>query len=155
MQKIKERIIRIFDFYGLEEDVISFEESEQDGKIYINILLPEDAAKHFIGVRGETLEALETMVRLSHLDELGEDQRLMLDINGYRKQREDKLREQAIQVAREVLETQREFAFNDLNSYERFLVHSTISEQEDLAGVETFSEDDHYGRVLVVRVKAS
>lgn len=154
MQKIKERILRIFDFYGLEEADISFEETEVEGKTTINILIPEEHAKHFIGVRGETLEALEIMVRLAHLDELGEDKRLQLDINGYRKEREQKLRDQAIEVAQEVIATQGEYVFNNLNSYERFLVHTAISESPDLQAVETFSEDDAYGRVLVVRLKA-
>lgn len=154
MQKIKERILRIFDFYGLEEADISFEETEVEGKTTINILIPEEHVKHFIGVRGETLEALEIMVRLAHLDELGEDKRLQLDINGYRKEREQKLRDQAIEVAQEVIATQGEYVFNNLNSYERFLVHTAISESPDLQAVETFSEDDAYGRVLVVRLKA-
>jgi predicted RNA-binding protein Jag len=57
-------------------------------------------------------------------------------------------------VAQEVLETGREYVFSDLNSYERFLVHTAIGETSDLQGVETISEDDTYGRVLIVRQKA-
>lgn len=154
MEKIKERIIRIFDFYGIEEADITFEEKTEEGKVYLNIVLPETEAKHFIGVRGETLEALETLARLAHLDELEGIDRLTMDINGYRKEREDKLREQATQVAKEVIETKQEYVFNDLNSYERYLVHTAIGEQEEFKNIETFSEDDQYGRVLVVRLKA-
>jgi len=56
MQKIKERIIRIFDFYEIDESEIQFEEESTDGKIYLNIILPAPHAKHFIGARGETLD---------------------------------------------------------------------------------------------------
>lgn len=154
MQKIKDRIIRIFDFYGIEEDEIAFEETEQDGKVYINIQLPESEVKHFIGTRGETLEAIEALTRLAHLEELENVERLTIDINGYRKEREGKLREKALRVAHEVKESGREYVFNDLNSYERYLIHSAIGESEDLQEVETVSEDDTYGRVLVVRLKS-
>lgn len=154
MQKIKERIIRIFDFYGIEEADITFEEETKDEKTTLNIILPEDQVKHFIGVGGETLEAIETLVRLAHLDELKEGERFMLDINGYRKEKEGKLREQALQIAQEVLDTQQEYVFNNLNSYERYLVHTAIGEEPKFKNIETFSEDDAYGRVLVVRLKA-
>lgn len=153
MQKIKDRIIRIFDFYDIEEEELSFEEENNEGKAYLNIILPEESAKHFIGTRGETLDSLEILVRLAHLDELEGIDRLSIDINGYRKEREEKLREKAILVAQKVIETEREYVFNDLNSYERFLVHSAIGDDSELASVETFSEDDGYGRILVVRLK--
>lgn len=153
MQKIKDRITRIFDFYGIDAEELTFEEENNDGKVYINVVLPEESAKHFIGSRGETLDSLEILVRLAHLKELEDVDRLAIDINGYRKEREQKLKEKAILVAQKVIESEREYVFNDLNSYERFLVHSTIGEDPDLKDVETFSEDDAYGRVLVVRLK--
>jgi spoIIIJ-associated protein len=99
------------------------------------------------------LEALEILTRLAHLDELKEGERLIIDINGYRKEKEQKLRERALKAAQGVLETGREYVFNDLNSYERYLVHSAIGESPEVTGVETFSENDAYGRVLIVRLK--
>lgn len=154
MQKIKDRLIQIFDFYGIEEKDVVFEEKEEGGKITLSVTLPDDAAKHLIGSHGETLEALETVVRLAHLDELKEGQKLVVDINGYRAEREAKLQEKAVEIARQVLETQREYVFNDLNAYERYLVHTAISQDPELKGVETHSEDDTYGRVLVVKPAA-
>jgi spoIIIJ-associated protein len=153
MQKIKGRIIRIFDFYGIEEDEIEFEESKNEDKVYLNVVLPEDRAKHFIGAKGETLEALEILVRLAHQDEIEENERLLIDINGYRKERENRLQEKALDIAEKVRESGQEYVFNDLNSYERFLVHSAIGESEDFSDIETFSEDDTFGRVLVIRKK--
>lgn len=153
MQKIKSRITRIFDFYGIEEAEIGFEETREDDKIYLNVILPEEKAKHFIGAKGETLEAIEMLVRLAHQDEITEEERLLIDINGYRKEREARLQERALAVAEKVRESGREYVFNDLNSYERFLVHSAIGNNEDFADIETFSEDDTFGRVLVVRKK--
>ncbi|MFH2118369.1 MAG: R3H domain-containing nucleic acid-binding protein [Candidatus Paceibacterota bacterium] len=153
MQKIKDRILRIFDFYGIEGSEIDFEEVKQDEKIYLNILISDDQAKHFIGTRGETLDALELLTRLAHLDELSEGEKLIIDINGYRKEKEEKLRERAIRAAQTVIETGREYIFSDLNSYERYLVHSSIGENQELGQVETFSEDDAYGRVLIIKLK--
>jgi spoIIIJ-associated protein len=153
MQKIKGRIIRIFDFYEIEEDEISFEESKDGDKVYLNVVLPEEKAKHFIGAKGETLDALEILVRLSHIDEVEENERLIIDINGYKKEKETRLQEKALSIAEKVRESGREYVFNDLNSYERFLIHSAIGENEDFSDIETFSEDDTFGRVLVIRKK--
>lgn len=153
MQKIKSRIIRIFDFYGIEENEISFEEEKNEDKIYLNIVLPEEKAKHFIGAKGETLESIEMLVRLAHLEEIPEEGRLLIDINGYRKERENRLQERALGIADKVRESGREYVFNDLNSYERFLVHSAIGNNPEYNDIETFSEDDAFGRVLVVRKK--
>ncbi|NCN45600.1 MAG: hypothetical protein COU63_03635 [Candidatus Pacebacteria bacterium CG10_big_fil_rev_8_21_14_0_10_36_11] len=153
MQKMKDRIIRIFDFYGVEASEINFEETAEGEKIYLNIVLPEEKAKHFIGAKGETLESLEILVRLAHQEEIEENQRLVIDINGYRKERENRLQEKALQIAEKVRESGREYVFNDLNSYERFLVHSAIGENPDFSDIETFSEDDTFGRVLVIRKK--
>jgi spoIIIJ-associated protein len=153
MQKIKDRIIRILDFYGIEESELEFTEESNDGKVYLNVSLPEDQAKHFIGSKGETLDALEILVRLAHLDDLEDVDRLTIDINGYRKEREQQLQEKALLVAQKVIETEQEYVFNNLNSYERFLVHSAIGEAEEFQNVETFSENDTYGRILVVRLK--
>lgn len=154
MKKIKDRIITLLDYFGVEAKEIEFEEVSEDGKTRLNILLPEDKAKHFIGSKGETLEALGLLVRLAHKDELKENERLLIDINGYRKEREDELQERAIKIGYGVLERQMEYIFDNLNSYERFLVHSAIGNHEELKdSLETFSEDDNYGRVLVVRAK--
>ena len=153
MQKIKDRIIRIFDFYELEESDISFEETKEGDKIYLNVILPEENAKHFIGAKGETLDALEILVRLAHQDEIDEKERLTIDINGNKKEKEVRLQEKALSIAEKVRETGREYVFNNLNSYERFLIHSTIGENEDFSDIETFSEDDAYGRILVIRIK--
>lgn len=150
---MKDRIIRIFDFYGVEASEINFEETAEGEKIYLNIVLPEEKAKHFIGAKGETLESLEILVRLAHQEEIEENQRLVIDINGYRKERENRLQEKALQIAEKVRESGREYVFNDLNSYERFLVHSAIGENPDFSDIETFSEDDTFGRVLVIRKK--
>lgn len=154
MKKIKDRIITLLDYFGVESENIEFEEVVEEEKIRLNIILPEDDAKHFIGSKGETLEALELLVRLAHKDELEEGQRLMLDINGYRKGREEELQEKAIEIGYGVLERQMEYVFNNLNSYERFLVHSAIGDHEELSeSLETFSEDDEYGRVLIIKIK--
>lgn len=154
MQKIQDRITTILDYFGVETDEIEFEEVAENGKIRLNILLPEEKAKHFIGSKGETLQALELLVRLAHKDELEGEERLIIDINGYRKEREEQLQTKAIEIGRQVLERGMEYVFNNLNSYERFLVHSTIGEDPELSQkLETFSEDDTYGRVLVIRIK--
>lgn len=125
---------------------------ETDDKLKIEVIVPQEEAALLIGNYGETLEAIELLTKLSFKDEY-KDKRIMLDINQYRTASEDKLKDKAIEMARRVLETGESEEMRGLNSYERYLVHSAIVEQEDLQEVESVSEDRDEERVLMLRLK--
>ena len=55
-----------------------------------------------IGRRGQTLQALQYLVNLIVRKEIGEDVRVVLDVEGYRQRREASLRDMAAKVASRV-----------------------------------------------------
>jgi len=61
--------------------------------------------------------------------------------------------EKAERIAAEVAETGRKFFFSNLNSYERFIIHSFLAESDFKDQIETYSQDSYSGRVLVIDVK--
>lgn len=139
---------------GLEEESIAIAIDETDENVAIQLDVPAEDVGLFIGNRGETLAALQRMLRIVFNEQYGE-KHLVLNINDYRQERQKQLEERAIEAARYVLESGRMYTFPFLSSYERFLVHSVLSAQEEFAGLETFSEGEGRDRRLVVRIKAA
>ncbi len=136
---------------GLDENEVSVETKEEnDDKIAVQLTIPDDDVGLFIGHRGETLAALQRMVRIVFQKEFA-DRRLTLNINTYRQDRLEQLQTKAREVAGMVLESGREYRFPFLSSYERYIIHSAISSDPELAQVESFSEGEGQDRRLVVR----
>jgi len=149
--KIQEYLEKLIKHLGVDDDFeIVLEESDDRLKIVITVSQVEAAL--LIGNRGETLEALELLTKLSFKDDFP-DKKIMLDINEYRSGLEDRLKNTALELAHKVLETGETEEMYGLNSYERFLVHSVLSENKDLDKLESFSEDRDEERVLLIKLK--
>jgi spoIIIJ-associated protein len=137
-----------------EEDIqVEVVEDEALNQTVVNVSLPEDESGLFIGHHGETLSAIQRLARLIFQDQLG-DKRLFVNVNQYREQRAEKLKSRALMAAEKVLATGREYVFEGLSSAERFVIHTAIGENPDFAQLETISEGEGRGRVLVLRLKA-
>ena len=149
--KIKEYLEKIIKHLGVEDDFEIVLE-ELDDRLKIAITVPNNDVALLIGNRGETLEALELLTKLSFKDEFP-DKRIMLDINEYRSASENRLKEKAVLFAKKALETKEPQEMYGLNSYERYLVHSALTEDKSLSGVESFSEDRDEERVLIIKIK--
>lgn len=150
--KIQEYLEKLIKHLGVDEDFeIILEELEN--RLKINITVSSQDAALLIGNSGETLEAIELLTKLSFKDDF-KDKRIMLDINGYRASFEDRLRQKAIDLAKKVLESGESREIHGLNSYERYLIHSALAEDEGFSAIESVSEDRDEERVLVLRIKA-
>lgn len=149
--KIQEYLEKIIKHLGVDDEFeIVLEELEDRLKILITV--PNDDVALLIGNRGETLEALELLTKLSFKDEFP-DKRIMLDINEYRSASEERLKEKALDLAHKVIETRQAQEMYNLNSYERYLVHNALSEDKNLKEIESLSEDRDQERVLVIKLK--
>lgn len=149
--QIEEYVSKLVEHLGFEGEIeIKVEEGEE--RVCVDIQADEQDTALLIGNKGETLEALELLVKLSFKDDY-EDKRIVLDINAYKLRQEERLQEKALSLANRVLETGHPYEFRYLNSYERHLVHEVIAKQSDLEKLETYSEDRDLGRVLIIRVK--
>jgi len=137
---------------GLAEDDCTVTIEENDERVAIQLDVPQDDVGLFIGHRGETLNALQRMIRIIFRDKYA-DQHVILNINDYRDSRQEQLKEKALEAAEEVLETEEPFQFNYLSSYERYLVHKTIAEDGRFEELISVSEGKGRGRRLVVRYR--
>jgi len=105
-----------------------------------------------IGRRGETMEALSYLVSLAANRGEGEYEKIGLDVAGYRAKREKDLASLAKRVGAKVQKTGRSHMFEPMNPYERRIIHSTISEMQDLVSEST---GEGAARRVVVRSTAA
>lgn len=149
---VEQFITQLCSHCGLTEQDFQISVVQDEERLRVSLDLAEDYKSIFIGSRGETLDAIELVLRMIFQQEYP-DHKIVFDIGGYREQREQRLQEKAVSIAQRVLETGRNYSFGRLNSYERYLIHKAVSQVPELSEVETISEDTQDGRVLIMRVK--
>jgi spoIIIJ-associated protein len=152
--QLKNYLLNICKHSGINEEDVTVNIDENDQTVMVQLQLPEEDSGLFIGFHGETLNGLQRLVRVLFQEEYG-DKKIILNVNEYREQREEKVREMAENIARRVLETGQSHRFSFLPPHERFIIHTTISENPEFESLESVSEGDGRQRVLTIRVKAS
>ncbi len=131
---------------GLAADVAVAEGEEESFQIDIN----GENLGALIGYHGETLSSLQLFLNLLTHHKIGEWRRVLVDIGGYRKEREQKLFDLARRTADKVRFLQTPVTLTPMPSFERRLVHMALGEEE---GVETVSEGEGWERRVVVKPK--
>ncbi len=113
---------------------------------------PEDAGM-LIGRGGETILSLQRLARASFASQFP-GQRLVINVNDYRQQREEKLTQILRDVAQRALDTNQSVAFPlQISSAERFFVHSKLTEMTEFSSLESVSVGDGRARRLIVQPK--
>ena len=101
-----------------------------------------------IGVKGNTLEALQILVRTLISNYTKEKLVITLDIGGYRQNRIRQLEILATKTAKEVAKSKVEVKLPHMNSFERRVIHEKLSDWKD---VYTESEGEGEERALVIK----
>lgn len=115
-----------------------------------SIVLNSDENALLIGKHGNTLSSLESILSLMIAQKAGEFKRVVIEVGGYRKEREEYLRELTDKLRNEVVETGAEKRISGLKAWERRLVHMYLAESEDVITESTGEDRD---RVLTIRKK--
>jgi spoIIIJ-associated protein len=120
----------------------------RNGRTYISIAAEDDTEglESLVGRDGEVLEALQELARLSVLSATENRSRLVLDINGYRKERAGDLQQIAEDAVTKVKETAAAVALEPMSAYERKIVHDAVAD----LGFVSESEGEGAGRHIVV-----
>ena len=103
-----------------------------------------------IGKNGKNLKALSTIVNGYLNTELGRTYKFIIDVNEYKEKREHSLERLAKRVAREVATSKVEAKLDSMNSYERRIIHSILSNNKR---VYTESEGEEPNRYVVIKPK--
>lgn len=115
----------------LLEGSYDIEEREESFSVSIET---KDAGR-LIGARGESLDALQLLVNQMVARKVGESgfKRVIVDVEGWRKQKEEELTESAQSFGKQVLESGQPLDLEPQSPWQRRIVHMTISEMEGLS----------------------
>jgi spoIIIJ-associated protein len=83
-----------------------------------------------IGRRGQTLQALQFIVSLIVRQKVGEDVRVVLDVERYRQRREASLRDMAAKVAARVVQTGRSITLEPMSAADRRIIHLSLANHQ-------------------------
>ena len=115
------------------------------------IAIVGDDASALIGHHGDTLDALQYLANLASArkNSRGErdKSRVTIDIEGYRKKREETLRALARRMAAKALRNKRSVMLEPMSAYERRIIHSEI---QGIEGVSTNSIGSDNNRKIVI-----
>ena len=100
-----------------------------------------------IGRRGQTLDAVQELVRTAMQRRFERRSRVLVDVDGYRARRLEKLLERADEAVEEVLDTGEPQRLEPMDSIERRLVHQRVAET---AGVVSTSHGREPSRRIVI-----
>ena len=105
---------------------------------------------YIIGRHGETLDALQYLTGLvaNHVEDAY--YRITLDTGNYREKREKTLESLARRMANKAIATNRKYALEPMNPYERRIIHTAV---QDMEGATSWSEGDDFNRHVVIGPK--
>lgn len=110
----------------------------------INIVLVSDNNNILIGKEGKTLNSLQLVIRQAY-KELGKfNLKISLDIGNYRAKKVKNLEREIKKICKEVINTKVDVKLDPMNSYERRIVHSIVSEYDNLQSISEGIEPERY-----------
>ena len=145
VDKIKEDIIEITKLMGMN---VNLEVRRRDDSITIKLFSDHNAV--LIGRNGSTIAAIQTIIRQIISNEVDEHINIILDVENYKEKRVKNIEFLAKKVAREVAKTKVETKLDSMNSYERRIVHSILSDNKY---VYTESIGEEPNRAVVIKPK--
>ena len=145
MDKLKEILDDIFKITG--EDV---EYSIEKNDNQINLTITGDKMSHLIGYKGKTIEAFQSLLNSMLQREDEEYAKIFVEINDYKKKKEEKLRRLANKMASNCVKFRRPIKLEPMSAYERLIIHRELADRKD---VETESIGEEPRRRVVIKRK--
>lgn len=143
VEELKSFIKNITKLMGIEAN-LEVKNREEN----ISITLYSDNNNILIGKGGRTLDSISMIAKQYIKNEIGTNFRFQLDVGEYKVKQQKNIEYLAKKVAREVAKTKIEAKLDPMNSYERRLVHSILSDNDK---VYTESVGEEPNRAVVIK----
>ena len=140
---IKEYLEELLTNMGLK---VNFETKLREDMMYVKIY--SDNNPVIIGKGGNTLKALEVIVKQKLNTAFNIHPYLCLDVEDYREKQQRRLEFMAKKIAKEVVKTKVEAHLDPMNAYDRRIIHNILS---DFKGVSTISEGEEPNRHIIIK----
>lgn len=144
--KIDEILKNIFSITG--ENNLNYTITKKDNQMLLEI--NGDKVSHLIGYKGKTIESLQSLLNAMLQREDEEYAKIFVEINGYKKQKEEKLKKLANKMADNVIRFRKSIRLEPMSAYERLIIHTELAKRND---VETESYGEEPRRRVVIKKK--
>lgn len=139
----KEFITNITNQMGIQ---VNIEVQKRNKNIKLNLF--SDKNNILIGKMGKTIDSLQTLLKYSILNQTGFYINIILDVENYKENQHRSLEYVAIKIAKEVESTGVEAKLDNMNSYERRLIHESLSK---ITSIYTESIGEEPNRHIVIK----
>ena len=121
-----------------------------DLEYVLNVSIYSDVNPILIGKDGKNLSAIQTIIKQAVFRKFNRSIKVSVDIANYKNKKIKNLKYEVSKIAEEVLNSKIEAHLDPMNSYERRIVHTLVSEYKNL---ETISEGEEPNRYVVIKYK--
>lgn len=142
-EKLEEILKNIFSITGEE---VSYTIERKDNQI--NLIIKGEEMAHLIGYKGKTIEAFQSLLNSMLQREDEEFAKVFVEINDYKKKKEEKLRRLANKMAANCVKFRRPIRLEPMSAYERLIIHRELADRRD---VETESIGEEPRRRVVIK----
>ena len=148
INNIKEKVEEFLkDFKeNLKDDSIKYDIKVENNQILIDI--DGNDVGFLIGYRGETLNALQTII--TNIVSKKGKVKVLVNVAGYRQKREKDLQVLAGKIASSVIKTKKKITLEPMSAFERKIIHTKLQENDK---VKTYSIGEEPYRKVVVELK--
>ncbi|HZG84900.1 RNA-binding cell elongation regulator Jag/EloR [Paenibacillus sp.] len=122
---------------------------DEDGNIVLEVNGKELGV--FIGRRGQTMDAVQTLVNVYANRISGEHLRIVIDAERFRERRKKTLQDLSLRLANQVVRTRKEVVLEPMSPLERRIIHYQLQNHPK---VKTFSKGDEPNRRIVITLKS-
>ncbi len=145
IDKLDEILKNIF---AITNEQVNYEIKRNENQI--NLVIKGDEMKHLIGYKGRTIEAFQSLLNSMLQREDEEYAKVFVEINDYKKKKEEKLRKLANKMAANCVKFRRPIRLEPMSAYERLIIHRELADRTD---VETESIGEEPRRRVVIKRK--
>ena len=116
----------------------------------ITLQLNGKSLQKFVGPNGRVLASVQNLVNAALQSHNPSAKHVVVDINGFKAKRAQKIEQLALQSAQKALDLGQEIALEPMNAFERRIVHNAVAKFEQL---ETQSAGEQPNRFVVIKLK--
>jgi len=128
LKEITEDILEKMGFEG--NVIVTIPVNKDERNITVEITSPD--SKFIIGKHGATLGALQHILKLIAQKKANDYVNFSIDVNGYKQEQEEHIKEVARQAADKALLDHRAVVLEPMNGYERRIIHLELENKENI-----------------------
>ena len=150
VDKIKEIVEEFFSKMTVAVLSIDVKLSSEEDRNIVDLDVKLDEPQILIAQQGQTLFEIQRLLRTILNKKLQQPIYLNLDINGYKSQKMEYLKDMAKSMADQAVAVKEEKALPPMPAYERRVIHAELAQRSDVI---TESQGDAFDRHIVIKPK--